>query len=205
MPPGGKICAVRADKPHRKWSTRVIFWRRAVKAPPAPDVHERIHQFWQALEPLGPFRQQVISCLYGTPMSKPPNRFVVNESETLFEAFRRFVTQREATAQPELVPFEGLVLAAGRLLTGDLAGADRIIDLLPETPHVTDHGAGKCLLMPARVLRSVLPLPNTVGDPDRWTAASPEQRLLRIWLAQNRAQLNWVESAARYRLAAANS
>ena len=176
----------------------MVFWRRAGKTPRAPDIYELADQFWQALEPLGPFRQQVISCLYGNALSKPPYRFSVGESETMFEAFRRFVVQRETTARPDLDQVGHSILAAGRLLTGDLAGADRIIDLLPARPHVTDHGAGKCLLMPARVLKSVLPFPDDVGHSDTWIAGSPEQATLRRWLAQNQAQLCWAELEGRY-------
>ena len=175
----------------------MAFWHRAAKTPRAPDIYELADRFWQALEPLGPFRQQVIACLRGDMVGTGAYRFSVGEGENLFEAFRRFVMEREAIAPPDLDGVHRSILAAGRLLTGDLAGADCIIDLLPETPHVTEHGAGKCKLMPARVLRRVLQIPDDVGDPDRWTAGS-QQSTLRVWLARNRAQLVWLEPEGRY-------
>ncbi len=178
----------------------MAFWRRAAREAPAPpDPHELARAWWQTLEPLGPFRQQVIACLRGDIGSRT-RRFSPTDGDGLFDAFTRFVLAAEASAPASLDGVGKSILAAGRLLSGDLSGADRIIDLMPERPHVTEHGAGKCLLMPARVLRNILPLPNDVGNPDRWTAGSPDQAALREWLAEHRHQLRWMEIEGEYRL-----
>ena len=179
----------------------MAFWRRAAReTPAAPDPQEAERAWWRTLEPLGPFRQQVVACLRGD-MGSPTRRFSPHDGDGLFDAFRRFVLAAEASASASLDPIGWSILAAGRLLSGDLSGADRIIDLLPEKPHATDHGAGKCLLMPARVIRGALPVPDDVGDPDRWTAGSPEQAMLGEWLAEYRHRLRWIEAEGEYRLA----
>jgi hypothetical protein len=113
-------------------------------------------------------------------------------------AFRAFVQRLVAAAGGESDPRTKSLLATGRLLTGDLSGADEIIENLPAAPFKRDHGMGHCLAAPADTLAVVLPLPAALSPPARWLAGSAEQAALRTWLAENRDQLEWREREGDY-------
>jgi len=98
----------------------------------------------------------------------------------------------------EADPLTASLLAAARLLTGDLAAADTIVDNLPAEPFKLEYGARFCPLAPLRALGAVLPLPANLGDTRRWVEGSAEQTALRTWLAEHRGKLRWVEADGVY-------
>jgi len=81
------------------------------------------------------------------------------------------------------------------LITGDLSGADEIIDNLPAQPGLR----GYCNLLPFEMLAGCLPLPAPLGERHTWIAGSPQQAALRQWLDQHRHALRWDEVEVEYR------
>lgn len=153
------------------------------------------------LQSLGPQRLRVLVCLGGD-MPRAPGHFAPDPGADIFSAFREHVTalsQRwTAGADPSVLALP----AAARLLCGDLAAAETILDCLPAAPIERDHGAGLCLVLPFHVLASALPLPRELAETRRWLAGSAEQGALRAWLAAHRGRLRWVEEAGAYALEA---
>jgi hypothetical protein len=151
------------------------------------------------LSPLGLQRLRVLDCLQS--LNFPP-RFTAEQlpDETAFATFRRVVaehsTKRAATADPFIMS----LLAAGRLLIGDLTGAEVIVDHLPAKAVKLDHGAGVCLVAPLYAMVTALPLPPDLQDTKRWVAGSAEQAALRAWLVAYRDKLVWHEADGAYRL-----
>jgi hypothetical protein len=149
------------------------------------------------LAPLGRQRLRLLSCLGGDE-PRAPGYFVVPEGRDVFAAFGDHVSRLAKEWADERDPQVVSLLAAAKLLTGDIAAAEVIIDSLPAKAAVLDHGAGYCLAMPVVVLSTALPLPPELSDTRRWTAASAEQRDLRAWLIECRADLRWDEAAGQY-------
>ena len=92
------------------------------------------------------------------------------------------------------------MLGAARLLSGDLSGADTILENLPEQPYQLDHGTGYCLIQAQHALSNSLPLPENLRDIGRWLAGSAEQAALGAWLTRHRAELEWDEPRGIYTL-----
>jgi hypothetical protein len=151
----------------------------------------------ERLKPLGRQRLRILSCLGGD-MRHLPQYLVIQPDEDVLLAFRSFVQRLVAEWNAESDPLTKSLLAAGRLLTGDLSGADDIIDNLPAEPFKRDHGAGHCLVAPVETLAAVLPLPAAVSPAARWLAGSAEQAALRTWFAEHRNELEWREREGDY-------
>ena len=92
------------------------------------------------------------------------------------------------------------LLAAARLLTGDIAAAHDIIEHLPPKPVKLDHGAEQCLVAAPQVLRATLPLPAGLADSTRWLAGSEEHARLKAWLADHERALQWMGKQGVYAL-----
>jgi hypothetical protein len=152
------------------------------------------------LAPLGLQRLRLLECLGGNDL-RLPGYFVPPEDVDVFAAFRLHVERLSRSWASERDPVVVSLLAAARLLTGDLAAADVILDHLPATPIELDHGAGICLVAPLFALSTSLPLPEPLTDTRRWVAGSPDQARLRGWLAEHRRDLRWADADAQYRLA----
>ena len=136
---------------------------------------------------LGYPRCRLMACLGGdvplhAPVFDPPPGADVRA------AFHEFVASRLADAPKALA-------GAARLYTGDLSGADEILDHLP----VQRGLRGWCNTLPYQALTVALPLPTTLGEPSTWLAGSPEQAALRQWLEQHRRALRWDEVEGNYR------
>jgi hypothetical protein len=151
-------------------------------------------------EVLGYQRLRLLSCLRGW---RGSSRFEPGPDEDVMIAFRewavRIVREYAGTAGPS-PDITLALLGAARLLSGDLCGADVILENLPEQPYQLDHGAGYCLTQPLHALATALPLPLHLQDVRRWLAGSTEQAALRAWLAQHRDELAWDEAGAVYTL-----
>jgi hypothetical protein len=152
------------------------------------------------LSPLGPQRLRLLECLGGnTPHAA--GYFVPPVDGDIFSAFRQYVDQLSDRWAGELDPHAVSLLAAARLLTGDLSAAAVILDHLPAKATKLDHGAGICLVMPLFVLSTALPLAEDLTDTSRWLAGSTEQASLRAWLAEHGDDRHWVDAAGEYHLA----
>lgn len=142
--------------------------------------------------PLGFQRLRVLDCLSGdSPWA--PGYFDPPADSDIFKAFADHVAELSQLWGTETDPLTASLLAAARLLTGDLAAADAIVENLPAEPFKLAYGARFCPLAPLRALSAVLPLPANLEDTRRWVEGSSEQAALRIWLAEHRDKLRWVE------------
>ena len=151
------------------------------------------------MEQLGFQRRRVIACLYGN-MPSYGHLFSVEDHETVFDAFRRFVLETDARWSTDTDPLRLSLVAVGQLLSGHLPASQRVLDLLPDQPYALEHGAGWCQTLPVKAFKTALPVPGNLDDTDRWLAGSPEQSALREWLTQHHGKLNWIEAEGRYQL-----
>jgi hypothetical protein len=149
------------------------------------------------LSPLGLQRIRVLDCLGGN-NKRAPGYFEPPVDVDIFKAFATYVAQVSHLRAGDAHPLTTCLLAAGRLLTGDLAAADVVLDHLPTEAVRLDHGAGICLVTPLYALSVVLPLPAGLRNTDRWVAGSAEQAALRAWLAKHRNELRWIEAEGLY-------
>lgn len=148
-------------------------------------------------EPLGLRRNLLLDCLGGhTPQAPGFLNFMAEVD--VFAAFRSHIHELSCVVAFQSDHLTALLLATGRLLTGDLNAADVILDQLPARAPRLRFGQRYCLLMPFRTLSAVLPLPPELAEPDLWLAGSQEQAALRSWLAEHRSALRWAETEGVY-------
>ena len=149
------------------------------------------------LSPLGLQRIRVLDCLGGN-NTRAPGYLELPADADIFKVFADYVAQVSRLCAGHAAPLTISLLAAGRLLTGDLAAADVILDHLPDEAFKLDHGAGICVVTPLYVLSVVLPLPAELRNTDCWVAGSADQAALRAWLARHRHELRWIEAEGLY-------
>ena len=150
------------------------------------------------LSVLGPQRGRILQHLGGNEPNLP-GYFKLSPDTEILEAFDHHVRELSRKWAAEADSAVVSLLAAGRLLSGDLSAADTILDHLPTKPFKTDHGAGIALVMPLHAMRGALPLPPELVDTNRWIERSSEQATLREWLFQHRRQLSWIKVEGVYR------
>jgi hypothetical protein len=152
-------------------------------------------------EPLTLQRLRISTCLGGgTPGL--PQHFAPGPHENVLATFRGFVKRTMRLCESTSDPVTRSLIGAARLLAGDLSGAHEILEHLPATPFVLDHGTAYCLVAPHNTLRATLPqLPGSLKDTSRWLAGSAEQTALCAWLEQHATRLVWDEGRAMYDLA----
>jgi hypothetical protein len=148
---------------------------------------------WQ----LGMQRGRVLECLGGNSRF-PPGYFEPPAGADILSAFRAHIVQMSEQYAADATPIFISLLAAGRLLTGDVAAADVIVDRLPAEAYRLDHGAGICWVTPQYTLSAVLPLPANLNGTSGWLAGSDMQAALRTWLAGHRDRLRWFEIEGLY-------
>jgi hypothetical protein len=150
------------------------------------------------LKPLGRHRLRIFSCLGGD-LPHLPQYTPIGPDADVFAAFRSFVQGliAKSRAMP-LDPLTKSLLAAGRLLTGEVDAADEILDSLPRVPFERDHGMGHCLVAAVETLAAVVPLPAVGSAPAQWCAESAEQAAAKGWLASHRNRLVWREREGDY-------
>lgn len=151
------------------------------------------------LAPLGYQRLRLLDCLGGHDR-RAPAYFDPPPDSDIFSAFAAHVQHLFAQWAGEAEPLAISLLAAGRLMTGDIAAARSIVDHLPVKAFELDHGAGYCVTAPLDALNATLPLPEHLRDTKRWVAGSPEQERLRAWLDGHEHRLHWLEEGGVYRL-----
>jgi len=146
------------------------------------------------IQSLGRQRGRVIECLGGNSRLVRGAYFDPAADIDILDAYRAYVARMSAS----LEPLNMALLAAGRLLTGDLTAADVILDHLPAETYRLDQGAGICWVTPQNALKAALPLPSHLQDIDRWLAGSAEQAALRAWLGGHRGRLRWFDPPGFY-------
>lgn len=151
----------------------------------------------EILKPLGFQRNRLLTCL-GADLPHSPSYAEPDASADPFAYYRHFVrdlnTQWAAATDRATV----VILAAARLLDGEIGAARVVAVHFPEHPIRTDHGAGICLVAPFYALASALPLPEALRDTSAWLAGSPQQTALLAWLDERATSLRWNESAGVY-------
>jgi hypothetical protein len=123
--------------------------------------------------PLGTQRLRVLSCLGGD-NAFAPGYFDPPPDSDILVAFGEYVVRMSQKWAGESNYLTISLLAAARLLTGELSAANIILDQLPVKPFKLDHGAGYCVVAPQNTLLACLPLPLELHDIDRWLARSTE-------------------------------
>lgn len=151
------------------------------------------------LMPLGYQRLRPLECLGGN-IPNMPSYFNPAQGADIFEAFRHYVTRMSDTWVNEADPISISLLAAARLLTGNLDAAVFIIDHLPGKAFKLDHGVGYCIVMPQTAIKTSLPLPTELTEIGHWIANSKDQAALKKWLKTNREKLSWCEKAGVYQM-----
>ena len=149
------------------------------------------------LLPLGYQRLRLLGCLGGDSPTMS-GYFNPDPATDIFTAFRHYVARMSQIWVDDTDCMTLSMLAAARVLTGDLGAADIIIDHLPDKEFKLDHGAGYCVVMPQTVLCASLPLPAELTDIDQWLEGSEAQSALRLWLAQHHGKLLWEEYKGAY-------
>jgi hypothetical protein len=122
------------------------------------------------------------------------------EAGDVFAAFRDFAQRMRRASVAETNGLVVSLVAAARLLAGEIEGAAIIVECLPAQPHRSDHGAGYCLVAPVAALRQALPLPADLEETKRWCAGTEDQARLRAWIQEHQARLVWQEREGRYTL-----
>jgi hypothetical protein len=151
------------------------------------------------LAPLGFQRLRLLDCLGGNSPSAP-GYFSPDANCDVFAAFSTYITDLSSRWGSESDPLTITLLAAGRLLTGEIAAAKVIIDSLPARAFKSDHGAGYCVTAAVNSLNAALPLPADLKDTTRWLAGSPEQERLRSWFSEQKSKLRWSQAEGVYDL-----
>ena len=152
------------------------------------------------LKPLGFLRVLLLECLGGS-SPRFPGYFVPAEDIDTFTAYRDHVMRLSQQWQAE--PIEPMVvslLAASRLLCGELAAADLILDHLPTQPHEHDKSIRYCPVLPVRAMAAALPLPPALKENCSrcWLAGSLIEAEVRAWLDARRNTLQWDEANGVY-------
>ena len=153
----------------------------------------------ELLKPLGFQRNRLLSCL-GADLPHAPSYFQPDPEADPFASYRRYVEGLSAQWAAASDRATLSLLAAARLLYGDLTAARLIVDHLPPHTIRTDHGAGICLLAPLYALHSALPLPESLRDTSRWLAGSAQQAALRSWIEEHGPKLHWNEVEGVYEM-----
>jgi hypothetical protein len=151
----------------------------------------------QQFAPLGHTRLRIVSCLGGD-MPSLPQYLTLAPGQTAFEAFRGFVAHMTQICSTDRDPSTRALIGAARLLVGDLAGANEILEHLPATAVALDQGAGYCRVLPAHALQAALPLPESLRQAPHVLSGSREQAELRAWLERHESSLAWDEPRGAY-------
>jgi len=153
----------------------------------------------EILKPLGFHRNRLLSCL-GADLPHTSSFFQPDPDVDPFTAYRNFVEGLSAQWAAASDRATVTLLAAARLLYGELSAASTIVDHFPQRPIRTDRDAGICLLSPHYALAATLPLPEALRDTSAWLAGSPQQTALRSWIEEYAANLRWNQPAGVYEL-----
>ena len=149
------------------------------------------------LAPLRLQRFRVLDCLEGNQI-RSPGYLAFARGVDAFNAFRTHVETLSRRWADEPHGQTRQMLAAARVLVGDLAAADTVIDGFPVRAYELDHGHGYCNVAHLYALSAALPLPTDLRNTKHWLAGSSKQAALHAWLAVHRNALRWVEEDGTY-------
>lgn len=153
--------------------------------------------FWIRMQPVGTLRLRLLACLQAdnptlaTFFDPPADRPIL---ECLHEHWGKLYEKFSDD------PYSRIFVAAGLLTFGDLRCVDDILNYLPSSPVVLDHGAGWCALVPYETVAAVLPIPQEQRNVRAWVQGSATASALGQWLNENRSRLQWDSSTERFEL-----
>jgi hypothetical protein len=153
----------------------------------------------QLLDPLGFVRLRILECLGGNDRHAA-GYFPLDVDQDVFLAFREHIERLSDAWSSEKDPLTRNLLAAGRLVIGDIDAANDIFDRIPHEVMRLDHSAGVCVVAPFATIAVVLPLPTELRDRQNWQQGSPTLDALRRWIRQHHYRLLWAEAEGVYRL-----
>jgi hypothetical protein len=153
----------------------------------------------QLLDPLGFARLRVLDCLGGNDRHAV-SYFAPDTDRELFLEFRRHIERLNEQWAAETDSLTRNLLAAGRLVIGDIGAVFDILDHAPSHEIKLDHGAGACTVVPFTTIVVVFPMPNELSDSRKWQSGSLTLEAVRNWLRQHRDRLRWSEADGVYRL-----
>ena len=151
------------------------------------------------LSPLGLQRLRLLECLGGN-SRHAPGFFAPAIEVDIRAAFAAHIRQLSDRWGDDTDRLLIALLAAARVLSGDVAAAYQVLDRFPAATVITDHGAGMCLTAPFHALSHALPLPDTLRDIGSWLDGSASQAALRAWISEHRDRLRWLDVEGCYRL-----
>ena len=154
----------------------------------------------QELEKLGFHRVRLLECMISPFLRSERSDFEaqVASSGDVIDTFEKKVNEKLILLKEDS-NFRSLCGAA-LLLTGDLRGADIILEALPEKTVQLDHGAGYCNIIGQTSLKASLPLPSELSDIDSWVTHSPVATKFKLWLCNYRERLIWDKATSTYKL-----
>jgi len=154
------------------------------------------------LAPLGLQRLRILECLGGNSSPRLTGYFDPADDAMIFMAFRDHVLRLSNEWSEETDPYLISLLAAERLLSGEIAAAETILAHLPSAPVVRDHCAGFCRMSALYAMSVALPIPDEWRDTPGWVRGSDMEHNLQAWLRKHADRLQWKEEEGCYRIAA---
>ena len=162
---------------------------------PAPETEDERN--WKRFrEQAGNLRCSVLSCL----LFKMPD----DVDMTTISDFKPFIHEYlerlydKWKHAPQDKPDIGIAnIAAGLLTFGRLDMADVILENLPFDEYYTDHGAGKCFLIPMNIMAIYLRIPRSIC-PTSPSGGRMDRQAVIAWLAERRSRLVWSADAERF-------
>jgi hypothetical protein len=151
----------------------------------------------EIFQPLGFQRNRILCCLGADLLDAPAFRHPSAETDP-FAAYRRFVQSLSAQWAAATDRTTVSLLAAARLLYGDLSSALLIVHHLPTQPIRADRTAGICLRAPLYALETALPFPLRLRDSSTWLAGTSQQAGLYAWITESAPLLQWNEREGVY-------
>lgn len=182
-----------------------MFFKRLFKKRQPPTSRSKADdELWfERIEPLSIHRKRVLYCLSANNrklscyFDPPPGTPVADAMRGYLEHLFTEADKAGYTGYILLIP------AAGLITFGRLDMAEFVISHLPPEPIRTDHGAGKCLVLPYAIVSVFLPVPHDLRRPGSlndvdWVAGTPEGKAVQHWFAFNKNRLVWDTRAERF-------
>jgi hypothetical protein len=149
------------------------------------------------MQPLGTLRLRLLACLQAD-NPRLATFFDPPADRPIFECLHEHLGKLYEKFSDD--PYSRIFVAAGMLTFGDLPRADDILNYLPRSPVVIDHGAGWCALVACETVAAVLPIPPEHRNVRAWIQGSAEASAVTQWLNENRSRLLWNPSTERFKL-----
>jgi len=158
-------------------------------------------QYWERMKPLGRWRCCVLDCLFAS-IPTFPHYFNPPSNSNLHQACLEYFESRfsEAIQDSNTEKDVGVaILAAGLFTFGRLDMAEVLLDNMV-SKYKTDHGAGRCVLLPMAILKDLLPLPNDICWVSLYYEGEIDIEAARSWLHKYRKRLRWDPDRGKFQL-----